>query len=101
MRCTTRCGSTTTCSSRCCTWQAKEVVDGRLKRRWDTAQTPYQRLRASGMLAPEEEARLAAHYRDTNPRQLREAIYHAVARLWQQPDLLPRKETATSGNIPK
>ena len=63
----------------------KEVVKGKLRRRWDRAQTPYQRLRASGILAPEQEARLAALYAETNPRQLREDIYQSVERLWQQP----------------
>jgi hypothetical protein len=64
----------------------KEVVDGKLRRRWDLAQTPYQRLLASGILSPEQEARLAALYARTNPRHLREAIYQAVERLWQHTD---------------
>jgi hypothetical protein len=38
----------------------KEVVDGKLKRRWDLAQTPYQRLLASGTLFPRQQERLAA-----------------------------------------
>lgn len=62
----------------------KEVVDGKLKRRWDTAQTPYQRLRATGVLSEEEHTRLAALYAATNPRQLREAIYAAIDRLWHR-----------------
>ncbi|MBM2826674.1 MAG: Transposase family protein [Dehalococcoidia bacterium] len=40
----------------------KEVVNGKLVRRWDQAQIPYQWLRASGILVPEQEARLAALY---------------------------------------
>ncbi len=63
----------------------KEMVGGKLRRRWDVAQTPYQRLLASGILLPEQEARLAVLYSGTNPRQLREAIYQAVERLWQHP----------------
>ena len=72
----------------------KTVVAGKLSRRWDTAQTPYQRLRASGVLTTEQAARLAALYQHTNPRQLRDAIYQAVARLphAQEPHQL-RKET--------
>ena len=77
----------------------KEVVNGKLQRRWDLAQTPYQRLLASGVLAPEQETRLAALYAATNPRQLREEIYRAIAQLWQQAD--QRKEAAVSGNIAK
>ena len=65
---------------------SKEVVGGKLRRRWDLAQTPYQRLLASGILSPEQEARLAALYAGTNPRQLREVIYQALERLWQHPN---------------
>ena len=79
---------------------SKEVVNGTLTRRWDTAQTPYQRLLASGVLAAEQEARLAALYAATNPRQLREEIYQAVAQLWQHvtPNATPtrtREEAAS------
>ena len=80
----------------------KAVVDGKLRRRWDQAQTPYQRLRTSGVLTPDQEARLAALYQRTNPRQLRDAIYQALARLpHAQEPTPPRKETVSSGNIPK
>jgi hypothetical protein len=78
--------------------QGKEVVDGQLKRRWDRAQTPYQRVLASGILPPEQEARLAALYAATNPRQLRGEIYRALERLWSRPQTAPadpRKEAAT------
>lgn len=73
---------------------SKVVVNGKLSRRWDRAQTPYQRLRTSGVLTPEEQARLAALYAATNPRQLREDIYHAIERLWQYAD--QRKEAVVS-----
>lgn len=79
---------------------SKEVVNGKLTRRWDRAQTPYQRLLASGLLTSDEQARLAALYAATNPRQLREDIYRAIAQLWQQAD--QRKEATTvSGHISK
>jgi hypothetical protein len=64
----------------------KEVVGGKLRRKWDLAQTPHQRLLASGILSPEQEARLAALYAGTNPRHLREASYQALERLWQHPN---------------
>ena len=75
----------------------KVVVDGKLRRKWDQAQTPYQRLLASKILTPEQEARLAALYAGTNPRQLRNTIYRAVERLWQHPkstNTTNRKEAA-------
>jgi hypothetical protein len=60
----------------------KEVVDGKLHRKWDRAQTPYQRLVSSGILSSEEEARLSELYSRTNPRQLHQDIYKAVEQLW-------------------
>jgi len=67
--------------------RGKEMVDGKLRRRWDRAQTPYQRLLASDILLPEQQAALATLYSGTNHRQLREAIYQALERLWQHPNL--------------
>lgn len=64
----------------------KDVVEGKLHRKWDRAQTPYQRLLISGVLSSEQEARLATLYARTNPRQLRKAIYQAVERLWECPE---------------
>ena len=75
----------------------KEVVDGKLHRKWDQAQTPYQRLLASGVLSHKQEVRLASLYTGTNPRQLRKAIYQAVEQLWEHPESLNttnRKEAA-------
>ncbi len=63
----------------------KEMVDGKLRRKWDQAQTPYQRLLVIRILSPEQEARLASIHARTNPRQLRKTIYQAVERLWQRP----------------
>ena len=70
---------------------AKEVVDGKVWRRWDQAQTPYQRLLSSGVLSLEQEARLAILHAETNPRQLRNSIYQAIERLWD----CPRATTTT------
>jgi hypothetical protein len=63
----------------------KEVVEGKLKRHWDHAQTPYERLLASGILASEAAERLAGLYAATNPRELRRAIHEAIPRLWEMP----------------
>jgi hypothetical protein len=73
--------------------QGKEVMDGRLRRRWDQAKTPYQRLLASGVLAEEHAARLAAMYAATNPRELRGRIYAALERL-------PRPTSSTKERAP-
>ncbi len=60
----------------------KEVIDGRVKRRWDDAQTPYQRLVAAGILTPTVGAGLAALHATTNPRRVRDEMYDRLARLW-------------------
>jgi len=54
--------------------EAKEVTEGKLKRRWDTAATPYQRLLATKVLSEEEGERLANLHELTNPRRLRTEI---------------------------
>lgn len=77
----------------------KVVVDGRVKRRWDAAQTPYQRVLASGKLSPDQQARLATLYQETNPRQLRREIYQLLERLWAGPSAahVPALAAATAG----
>ena len=65
----------------------KEVVEGKLKRKWDAATSPYQRLRATTGLTDADQARLAALYEVTNPRQLRREINDRLVRLWVEPAL--------------
>ena len=62
---------------------SEKTVDGdKVRRKWDEAQTPYQRLRASGVLSQEQQERLQALYEQTNPLQLRDEIYAGLAALW-------------------
>lgn len=61
----------------------KTVVNGRVRRHWDEAQTPYHRLLASGVLDEAAAAALAHRYRDTNPRDLRRQIYRQLDQLWR------------------
>lgn len=63
----------------------KEVTSERLRRRWDTATTPYQRLLATAVLDPDWQATLDTRHAQTNPRQLRRTIYAGLARLWLPP----------------
>jgi hypothetical protein len=65
----------------------KEVIGGKVKRTWDDAQTPYQRLLAPDILTPTVAAGLAALHTATNPRRLRRQMYDALARLWEQPTM--------------
>jgi hypothetical protein len=70
----------------------KRIVDGKLRRIWDEAQTPYQRLVATGVLAPAQAQDLARCYQRTNPRRLRQEIYRQLAGLWESG--LPQIEAA-------
>jgi len=61
----------------------KSVVEGKVHRRWDQAQTPYTRLKATGVLTPEQRARLDALDEQTNPHQSRHLIYQRLDQLWR------------------
>ena len=62
----------------------EKLVDGdKVRRKWDQAQTPYQRLRASGVLMQEQQARLQTLYEQTNPLLLRDEIYAGLDALWE------------------
>jgi hypothetical protein len=60
------------------------VLDDKVRRKWDQAQTPYERLLATGKLSEEQQRRLQTLYEQTNPRRLREEIYQGLAQLWEQ-----------------
>lgn len=62
--------------------RAKTVQGDKVRRKWDTAQTPYQRLLTTGILSHEQQERLNALYERTNPLLLREEIYRGLAALW-------------------
>ncbi|MEO7002259.1 MAG: hypothetical protein ABI068_10550, partial [Ktedonobacterales bacterium] len=53
----------------------------RVRRRWDTAQTPYQRLLATGTLTEATRQRFQTLYAQTNPLALRQRIYDQLAAL--------------------
>ena len=54
----------------------------RVHRVYDRAQTPYQRLCASGVLAPATRDERAARYQRLNPLQLRRDLEAALDHLW-------------------
>jgi hypothetical protein len=57
-------------------------VEGRVRRVYDRAQTPYQRLCATGVLKPEDREALQQRYLSLNPLQLRRQIDAALEHLW-------------------
>ena len=62
---------------------SEKIVEGdTVRRKWDEAQTPYQRLLVTGVLSQEQQERLQALYEQTNPLLLREEIYTDLAALW-------------------
>lgn len=64
----------------------KEAVgENRIKRSWDEAKTPYERVLATGVLAADQQARLTGLYARTNPRQLRREIHQLIETLWEEP----------------
>lgn len=65
--------------------QEKISQGDQLLRHWDQAQTPYQRVVATGMLGQEQQDRLQALYEQTNPLTLRKEIYRLLAALWDTP----------------
>jgi hypothetical protein len=57
-------------------------VEGRVRRVYDRALTPYQRLCATGVLKPEGREALQQLYLSLNPLQLRHQLDAALERLW-------------------
>ena len=60
----------------------KTVEGDKVRRKWDQAQTPYQRLLATGVLSQEQQERLNELYEQTNPLLLRKEIYTGLVALW-------------------
>ncbi|MDO9065657.1 MAG: integrase, partial [Chloroflexota bacterium] len=56
-----------------------------VQRRYDVAQTPFDRLCATTALIPERRTKLARLRDATNPRWLRQDIYDRLERLWTLP----------------
>jgi hypothetical protein len=61
------------------------LVGDQVRRKWDQAKTPYERLVASGVLSPQQQAHVQQHSEQTNPLQLRTAIYDHLDAVWQSP----------------
>jgi hypothetical protein len=62
----------------------EKLVEGdKVRRKWDQAQTPYQRLLATGVLSQDQQTRLQALYEQTNPLLLRDEIYAGLDALWE------------------
>ena len=88
----------------------KTRAGARTRRYYDTAQTPYQRLCAAGVLSPARRAELATVYTSLNPVLLRRDLDRALERLWTlaapdpqraatpSPTLSPARRVAPGGS---
>lgn len=68
---------------------AKIRHGARVTKRYDRAQTPYQRLLASGILTDVQRQALTARYQELNPVALRAQIQEGLQRLWRLADRTP------------
>ncbi len=64
--------------------KTKTTAGDKVRRTWDQAQTPYERLMGMGVLSQEQALRLQGLYEHTNPLQLRQEIYAGLTQLWDQ-----------------
>jgi hypothetical protein len=63
----------------------EKICEGnQVKRRWDQAQTPLERLLLTGIVPQEKDQPLQDLYQRTNPYLLRKRIYQQLDQIWQQ-----------------
>jgi len=74
---------------------SKQRVASKVIKRYDAAQTPYQRLLATGVLSPEARGRLEQQFLAVNPATLAQQIQGTVERLWTLA-VIPRHGTLGS-----
>jgi hypothetical protein len=74
----------------------------RLRRRWDDAQPPFDRLCATTVLSAARRADLEALRARTNPRPLRRDLYAGISRVLalRRPTLVPPPERTERGTAP-
>jgi hypothetical protein len=72
-------------------WLREEGQPTRVKRRYDTAATPFDRLCATQALDPEWREQLERLREQTNPRQLRQEIYDLIDYISSLPSAVPGK----------
>jgi hypothetical protein len=83
-----------------CKLVGRQRDGAKVHRQYDRAQTPYQRLLASGVLSPAQRKQLALLYHALNPVNLRAQIDEALRSLWHMAEPDPRYDaeiTALAG----
>ena len=61
----------------------KTRIDGKVKKEYDTAQTPYQRVQASPDVSQESKDKLTAVYQTLNPVVLYDRIQKQLEQIWK------------------
>lgn len=74
----------------------KERDGARVRKRYDKARTPYQRLLESGVLGEAERQALDQLYRSLNPVELRAQVERELEALWRLADRPGAGKTATN-----
>ena len=90
----TGCGSTTNCFQPVMRLSAKEVLPAtngipKVRRRFDEARSPLDRILATQTLSIEQGAKLKVLRRDANPRQLIKQLYQLRDALLELPEAMP------------
>jgi predicted transposase YdaD len=62
--------------------ESKTRVDGKLKKKYDPARTPYQRVLESPDVTEEAKAKLRETYQPLNPVRLRQQLDEQLERVW-------------------
>jgi Integrase core domain len=75
---------------------AKERVGAKVRKRFDLARTPYQRLRAAAALDAAQLQALEAQYQQLNPVALRAELEAALERLWALAERGPTARSAAA-----
>jgi transposase InsO family protein len=70
---------------------SKQRVGAKIVKRYDAAQTPYQRLLATGVLSAAARAALEQQFLTLNPATLADAIQRSLERLWSLADHRPHR----------
>ena len=60
---------------------SKERVGSKVRKRYDRAQTPYQRVLASPLVGEEDKAKLRELYQTLNPAELQRRVQRNLERL--------------------
>lgn len=62
-----------------------------IKRRFDQARTPFDRLCETNVIPEEQKEQLRTLRDQVNPRQLRQEIYHLIDHIFRLPGAVPEK----------